>query len=158
MVPIDVMTRFYHIEDQGGKGSIFVLPAWEHNPGIQGTRKIEEKPTVVSVVTPTWPRRVSEWETRNQGDLDDAVGKDLVVSGLERDNMSREAQLALLSGQLENANFSIKRYKEKFVTDSVSQIKQLHGALRETQNRARESRSRCRKNISTCLIKLRSYG
>ncbi|KAF4996393.1 hypothetical protein FDECE_12472 [Fusarium decemcellulare] len=73
LVPIDLPTRFYRIKGKGHQSPIFVLPAVEHHPGIQHTRRMEERPTVVSIVTPSWPERVSAWEMKNKAQLEEAA-------------------------------------------------------------------------------------
>jgi chromosome segregation ATPase len=43
---------------------LFVLPAWEHHPGVEYTREVELQPTVVACVQPRFPAPVSELEKR----------------------------------------------------------------------------------------------
>lgn len=124
MVPIDIMTRYYRIKEQG-RSNIFILPAWEHHPGVQGTRRIEERPTVVSVVTPTWPQRVSDWEKRNQEKLDDAESQELIIEGLIKDKTTREAQISLLSKELAKANFSVRKYESMYGQDQVEHFQAM---------------------------------
>lgn len=65
LVVVDVNTRYYRLQGQG-RSTIFVLPAWEHHPGVEWTREMqrEAKPKVVSVVTPKFPERATEFEKR----------------------------------------------------------------------------------------------
>lgn len=65
LVVVDVNTRFYRLQGQG-RSTIFVLPAWEHHPALEYTKEMQEagKQKVVSVVTPKYPERASEFERR----------------------------------------------------------------------------------------------
>ena len=72
LVAVDVMSRFYRVKGQGHDSPIFLLPAVEEHDGTVQTREMERNPTVVSVLTPRWPLRVSEWEKKYRGRLDRA--------------------------------------------------------------------------------------
>lgn len=71
LVVVDANTRFYRLQGQG-RSTIFVLPAWEHHPALEYTRAMEKaaRPKVVSVVTPKYPERATEferkWRDKNQ--------------------------------------------------------------------------------------------
>lgn len=67
---IDVITRYYRLRNDNLK-TIFVIPAHAEHPGVKVTRDMERSPTVVSVVKPIWPERVSVWEKRTRDDLDE---------------------------------------------------------------------------------------
>ncbi|KAK1988486.1 hypothetical protein LZ30DRAFT_699187 [Colletotrichum cereale] len=71
LVFYDVKTRFYRLQGKG-RSTIFILPAHGVHPAVQQTRKLEVTPTVVSVVAPSWPARVSEWEGKYKDKLDKA--------------------------------------------------------------------------------------
>ncbi|KFH43016.1 hypothetical protein ACRE_062440 [Hapsidospora chrysogenum ATCC 11550] len=72
LVAVDVMSRFYRVKGRGHDSPIFLLPAVEEHDGTVQTREMERNPTVVSVLTPRWPLRVSEWEKKYRGRLDRA--------------------------------------------------------------------------------------
>jgi hypothetical protein len=63
IVPLTVATRYYRLKG-AGHSTIFVCPAWDHHPGTAGTRDLEARPTVVSVVAPKFPERLTEMERR----------------------------------------------------------------------------------------------
>ncbi|KAB8297931.1 hypothetical protein EYC80_001713 [Monilinia laxa] len=67
---IDVITRYYRLRNDNLK-TIFVIPAHAEHPGVKVTRDMERNPTVVSVVKPIWPERVSVWEKKTRDDLED---------------------------------------------------------------------------------------
>lgn len=81
---IDVITRYYRLRNDSLK-TIFVIPAHAEHPGVKVTRDMERNPTVVSVVKPIWPERVSVWEKKTRDDLEE-------LRQLRRDNNAlREA-------------------------------------------------------------------
>ncbi|KAI9649551.1 hypothetical protein NHQ30_002131 [Ciborinia camelliae] len=81
---IDVITRYYRLRNDSLK-TIFVIPAHSEHPGVKVTRDMERSPTVVSVVKPVWPERVSVWEKKTRDDLEE-------LRQLRRDNTAlREA-------------------------------------------------------------------
>ena len=63
LVPINLMTRYYRLAGQG-RNTLFVLPGGSGHPGTTYMREIEGKPTIVSSVQPTFPKRVSELEKK----------------------------------------------------------------------------------------------
>ncbi|KAK4134722.1 hypothetical protein BT67DRAFT_379677 [Trichocladium antarcticum] len=63
IVPVTVATRYYRLAGQG-RGTLFVLPAWEHHPAVAHTRAAEAQPTVVAVAHAKFPARATELETR----------------------------------------------------------------------------------------------
>ncbi|QSZ34366.1 hypothetical protein DSL72_005957 [Monilinia vaccinii-corymbosi] len=67
---IDVITRYYRLRNDNLK-TIFVIPAHAEHPGVKVTRDMERTPTVVSVVKPIWPERISVWEKKKRDDLDE---------------------------------------------------------------------------------------
>lgn len=85
---IDVITRYYRLRNDSLK-TIFVIPAHAEHPGVKVTREMERNPTVVSVVKPIWPERVSVWEKKTRDDLDE-------LRQLRRDNdaLREAAELA----------------------------------------------------------------
>ncbi|KAH8678708.1 hypothetical protein BGZ60DRAFT_371286 [Tricladium varicosporioides] len=67
---LDVMTRYYRLRKDPLK-TIFVIPAHSEHPGTKVTREIEKQPTVVSVVKPVWPSRMSSLEQKHRSDMID---------------------------------------------------------------------------------------
>ncbi|KAG0652989.1 hypothetical protein D0Z07_0496 [Hyphodiscus hymeniophilus] len=64
---IDVYTRYYRLRNSPLK-TVFVIPAHEIHPGTKVTREMEQQPTVVTVVKPVWPERMSAIEQRYKDD------------------------------------------------------------------------------------------
>ncbi|KAK4240887.1 hypothetical protein C8A03DRAFT_30964 [Achaetomium macrosporum] len=64
IVPVNITTRYYRLAGRGKNSTLFVLPAWEHHPGVQHTREIEAQPTVVACAQPKFPSRATELEKR----------------------------------------------------------------------------------------------
>lgn len=66
IVQVDLLTRFYRLKGSG-RGTIFVLPAFADRPNTEHTREIENRPTVVTLPTPSYPDRTTAWDRRNLG-------------------------------------------------------------------------------------------
>ncbi|KAL7806857.1 hypothetical protein V8C44DRAFT_338485 [Trichoderma aethiopicum] len=132
LVPIDMMTRFVRLKDQGGRSTIFMMPAIEHHPGTAQTRKMEKRPTVVSVVAPSWPERASDLEQRVKAHLDEA-------KELARDKTEMETQVATLWAELRKTKHEVKFYEgtsEGITRDAVlGELK----AMRQQMERLREA-------------------
>jgi len=60
---VEVPTRYYRL---GGQPTVFVVPQWE---GTSATSQVEERPTVVQVVKPTWGARASAWEEKHEKEM-----------------------------------------------------------------------------------------
>ncbi|PVH82039.1 hypothetical protein DL98DRAFT_620797 [Cadophora sp. DSE1049] len=67
---IDITTRYYRLRGDPLK-TIFIIPAHGEHPGTKATRKMETEPTVVAVVKPVWPERISEWEKKHRAELEE---------------------------------------------------------------------------------------
>ncbi|CZT51536.1 uncharacterized protein RSE6_12691 [Rhynchosporium secalis] len=67
---IDITTRYYRLRGDPLK-TVFVIPAHGEHPGTKATRKMETEPTVVAVVKPVWPERVSEWEKKHRAEIEE---------------------------------------------------------------------------------------
>ncbi|EDN92553.1 hypothetical protein SS1G_08416 [Sclerotinia sclerotiorum 1980 UF-70] len=119
---IDVVTRYYRLRNDSLK-TIFVIPAHAEHPGVKVTREMERNPTVVSVVKPIWPERVSVWEKQTRDDLEE-------LRQLRRDNSSlREAaeisntERAFLLNEVKTQRGNVYRIKEKLKTFTEGPIR-----------------------------------
>lgn len=92
---IDVYTRYYRLRDNPLK-TIFIIPAYEIHPGTLVTREIEQQPTVVSVVKPVWPERMSVLEQRHKDDMAELKLKRHELPAEQRKVADRENDIALL--------------------------------------------------------------
>ncbi|KAJ9136495.1 hypothetical protein NKR23_g9839 [Pleurostoma richardsiae] len=100
IVPVHVNTRYFRIKGQG-RGTIFVVPAWDNHPGVEHTRRMERRPTVVSVVQPKFPQRVTELERRYDERLERAGEAELENLKLRQATMKRETGMQVLQDELE---------------------------------------------------------
>lgn len=116
IIPINIMTRYYRL---GGKGrsTIFVIPAAEHHPNLEATRNhIEKHPTVVSVVQPRWPERVSALEARYQQQILRATDTERNVWTLRREKTECEQQIEGLQHEVERQARIAEAATEMLVT------------------------------------------
>lgn len=101
---IDVTTRYYRLRGDPLK-TIFVIPAYEEHPGTKGSRKIRNDPTVVSVVKPLWPERVSVWEQKNRKEL-------LELRTYHRDHRDDEEKIDQLQSEIEVLKSEEEKHRE----------------------------------------------
>lgn len=94
IIPLHVMTRYYRLAGKG-HSTIFVLPASdEYHPGVKRTHKaVETQPSVLSVVQPRWPERVSRWEANYQRQITQATATERDVWALRRAQTDHAQQL-----------------------------------------------------------------
>ncbi|WQF86089.1 hypothetical protein CDEST_11103 [Colletotrichum destructivum] len=109
LVFYDVKTRYYRLQGKG-RSTIFILPAHGVHPAVQETRRLEVTPTVVSVVTPMFPARVSDWESKYKDKLDEATRTEiqnhrLVTLTQTMTEQNETLATALAKEQMTNAQF-----------------------------------------------------
>ncbi|RSM19731.1 hypothetical protein CDV31_001362 [Fusarium ambrosium] len=141
IVPVDIMTRFYRIKGKGHKSPLFVIPAAEQHPGVQHTRRIEERPTIVSVVTPTWPQRVSEWETKQKAKLDQASKMDVQNQTLIRDRIELQDMLAVKDAELRRQRLELSFHEKHLSEEEADVRKELISQLTAYEDKMEELRS-----------------
>nr|CEG04807.1 unnamed protein product [Fusarium clavum]CEG05830.1 unnamed protein product [Fusarium clavum] len=112
IVPIDIPSRFYRIKGKGHQSPLFVIPAADQHPGVSQTRIIENRPTVVSVVTPTWPERVSAIEARNRERLDQAAKLEVENRALLREKAELKDMVALKAAENRKMNEQLAWYEK----------------------------------------------
>ncbi|KAH8884813.1 hypothetical protein GQ53DRAFT_785996 [Thozetella sp. PMI_491] len=123
---VDIKTRYYRLMGQGHT-TIFVLPAWEHHPGIEYTRKIEGEPTIVASVQPKWPVRATEFEQKYNERLQRA-------SKLEQENLKITRRAEHLEVQVQTLEADAERERalnsvlvEAAGKDNIGKIEQTDG-------------------------------
>ncbi|KAM0501327.1 hypothetical protein ACHAP8_004315 [Fusarium lateritium] len=112
IVPVDIPSRFYRIKGKGSQSPLFVIPAADQHPGTAQTRIIESKPTVVSVVTPTWPERVSDIEAKNKERLDRAAQLEKENRNLLRERVEMQDMIAVKSAEMRSMNDQLEWYEK----------------------------------------------
>ena len=140
---IDVYTRYYRLRDHELK-TIFVIPAHEIHPGTKVTREMEQQPTVVSVVKPVWPERMSVLEEKHKDDMAALnTNTQMLMREMIKNNL-HEQELLLLG----DANAKLreeKRVLAKQKEDAVNALKQhpdqFHLQVQEDLSKARELRN-----------------
>ena len=92
---IDIYTRYYRLRDNPLK-TVFVIPAYEKHPGTKVTREMESQPTVVSVVKPVWPERLSVLEQKHRDDSVELKQERQLLQREMRKSSLQEQEIALL--------------------------------------------------------------
>jgi hypothetical protein len=134
LVPLDIMTRYYRLKGLG-RSTIFVLPAWEFHPKCAGTQKIEQRPTVVSVATPIWPVRISDWEIKYRKKLDEATVTSTINKKLSSDLLEKDQQIHDLAEELMKLTFAVQRYESGYPKEAKDELRELRENI--TQYRAK---------------------
>lgn len=141
---VEVPTRYYRLKSQE---TIFIVPQWE---GTRVTTQMEERPTVVQVVKPTWGVRASEWEEKHEAELqrlrfhepelhrlhrvNRELQEDLEVMAQEKKMLEVERQLWRASG-----NESSKR---AWVEEKLHEYEKHTRRVEDLEVRERESERR----------------
>lgn len=113
MVPIDLKTRFYRIKDQGSRSTIFMLPAFDRHPGVNYTRKIEARPSVVSVIAPSKvPQQLSQLEKSLNERYKDLVAVEATNAQLRGENEQLKAELEVSALEVKHAQALYAAYEE----------------------------------------------
>ncbi|KAL7925679.1 hypothetical protein ACQKWADRAFT_197698 [Trichoderma austrokoningii] len=133
MVPVDLMTRFVRLKDHGDRSTIFILPAIEQHPGTAQTCKIESRPTVVSVATPSWPERASDIEQRANAQMEEMRQLEDANRALARDKEEMEAQMATLRADLRKTRCEVRYYE-----GTKDEIMAAMAAMRRQMTKLRE--------------------
>ncbi|KAL0933282.1 uncharacterized protein CTRU02_212245 [Colletotrichum truncatum] len=118
LVFYDVKTRFFRLQGKG-KSTIFILPAHGEHPAVQQTRRLEVTPTVVSVITPTWPARVSDWETKYKGKLDEATRMEIQNHEMAKVNHKMQEHNETLATELDRARFMNAQFEAYYTTSEA---------------------------------------
>ena len=129
IVALDVTTRYYRLKGDALK-TIFVIPAHQEHPGTSVTRELESKPTVVSVVKPTWPDRVSTWEMKHRGDLEAFKTNQLELADLQSQVELMRENEAVLKYSWETAQGEAREWKRE--------LDELRATLNEQPNKSKK--------------------
>ena len=137
LVYVDANTRYYRIAGQG-HNTVFVMPAWEHHPAVEYTRKIEREPTIVSTVQPKFPVRATDFEKRYNERLKKASELEEQNHTLSRRNQVLEAQVHTLEADNERERELNSAFVNVAGSENIDVAKKMASELararRETDN------------------------
>ncbi|OLN97363.1 hypothetical protein CCHL11_01054 [Colletotrichum chlorophyti] len=122
LVYYDVTTRYFRLQGKG-RNTIFVLPAYGEHPALQQTRRLQVTPKVVSVVTPAWPARVSDWESKYKEKLDAATRAEIEVQKLTTSSHALKEHNETLATELHKTRFMLGKFEEYYDTSDDSDSK-----------------------------------
>ncbi|KAH6855832.1 hypothetical protein B0I37DRAFT_350969 [Chaetomium sp. MPI-CAGE-AT-0009] len=92
IVPVDITTRYYRLAGSGHT-TLFVVPAWEHHPGVEASRAAAAEPTVVACPMPKFPERATELEKRYAASINRA-------QQVEREALRAREELERVRGEV----------------------------------------------------------
>lgn len=139
LVPVDLMTRFVRLKEHGDRSTIFVLPAIEQHPATARTRERESQPTVVSVVTPSWPERASDIEQRVNAQVEQIKELEDANRALARDKMEMEAQMVTLLADLRKTRCEVKFYEGTSEDGTRDEVVAEMAAMKRQMAKLREA-------------------
>ena len=128
LVYVDANTRYYRLAGQG-HNTIFVMPAWEHHPAVDYTRKIEGEPTIVSAVQPKFPVRATDFEKRYNERLKKAGELEEQNYKLLRRNQVLEAQVHTLEADNERERELNSAFVNVAGSDNIDVSKKMASEL-----------------------------
>lgn len=139
LVPVDLMTRFVRLKDHGDRSTIFMLPAIEQHEARAQTRKMENRPTVVSVVAPSWPERASDIEQRVSAQLEQMKELEDANRALTRVKMEMETEIATLMADLRKTRHEVKFYENTSEEGTRNEIRAEIAAMKHQMAKLREA-------------------
>ncbi|KAI1776531.1 hypothetical protein F4818DRAFT_439931 [Hypoxylon cercidicola] len=119
IVHVDLQTRFYRLKGSG-RGTIFVLPAFADRPNTENTREMENRPTVVTLPTPTYPDRTTAWDRRNLGIESVNMQQSIDLVNKDQEMGKLKAQNETQSQELERLRVLNRIYEENQGVDAVA--------------------------------------
>ncbi|KAF4636163.1 hypothetical protein G7Y89_g1914 [Cudoniella acicularis] len=126
---LDVTTRYYRLRKDPLK-TIFVIPAHAEHPGTKVTREIEKQPTVVSVVKPVWPERMSMVEMKHRSDMAELKRFKSEKDRLENKVEWMTQEKIVLNFQAETLGKEVRDWKKKY--------EEIDNLLRSPENAGRQ--------------------
>ncbi|KAK2777501.1 hypothetical protein CKAH01_12049 [Colletotrichum kahawae] len=159
LVFYDVMTRFFRLQGKG-KSTIFMLPAHGEHPAVQQTRRIEVTPTVVSVVTPTWPARVSEWEKKYRAKLEEADEREIKHHDMTAETFKMREHNETLATELQSARLMNEKFETYYTTSEAADgaaVLERKAAALEAELAGQKARMEQLEKLETQLEKLKPH-
>ncbi|KAK2018115.1 hypothetical protein LZ32DRAFT_654329 [Colletotrichum eremochloae] len=157
LVFYDVKTRFYRLQGKG-RSSIFILPAHGVHPAVRQTRKLEVTPTVVSVVAPAWPARVSEWEGKFKGQLDEATRVGIQNHRLQELTQTMKEQNGILATSLHKEQMANAQFERYYGTsesaDGPRRLEKAVALLKTRLKEQTEARNALEADVAEGLMKV----
>ncbi|KAI0132562.1 hypothetical protein BJ170DRAFT_253263 [Xylariales sp. AK1849] len=146
IVYVDLITRYYRLTGHGhDRGPIFILPAYADRPGTKYTRQMEDRPTVVSVPTPMYPERMSEWETRMKGKEDNLSKLYITNTQLSRDIVELQNENRRLKNEVGDAQDEVSAFRNSISPEQSAIAEELGGLkeqLKRSKNKEAEEKKR----------------
>ncbi|KAI1503938.1 hypothetical protein F5X99DRAFT_424911 [Biscogniauxia marginata] len=136
IVKVDLNTRFYRLRGKD-HGPIFVLPAYADRPNTAYTRDLENRPTVLTVPTPSWPNGISRWDKKHQEIEDEnfklttrAVNLADKANRLESINKALESQMKMLRATVDKYEKDGGKQQQDDLDKCHSKTQQLESQLK----------------------------
>ncbi|KAI2624273.1 hypothetical protein GGR54DRAFT_568741 [Hypoxylon sp. NC1633] len=152
---IDLSTRFYRLKGSG-HGPIFVLPAFADRPNTKYTMEMENRPTVVTLPTPSFTQSTSAFDKRMK-DLQAAHSSQNVRLGeLMRDNTNLKATNEARESEVKNLRHVNQLFETNLGKDVTEMTKRLATAEKE-QKEAHAQYEECAEERNQLKREIQAY-
>ncbi|KAI1105834.1 hypothetical protein F4804DRAFT_340892 [Jackrogersella minutella] len=116
---VDLLTRFYRLKNNG-RGPIFVLPAFSDRPNTEYTREMENRPTVVTVTTPSLPGHTTAWDRRHREMEQTNSEQNIQLADLRKDLNNLATMNEAQTEELRRLNLLNRMYEDNQGKDSTA--------------------------------------
>jgi len=139
LASVEVPTKYYRLK---GQSTVFIVPQWE---GTSATRTMEERPTVVQVVKPTWGARARVWEEKHEEEMQRLRLYEPDLNRLIRENKDLKEDIEVMAHEMKM--FETERRLWRAAADkqlqlaidaTTQQIKIIEQGKKELEEREKE--------------------
>ncbi|KAI0172074.1 hypothetical protein GGR52DRAFT_454203 [Hypoxylon sp. FL1284] len=141
VVHVDLQTRFYRLKNSG-RGTIFVLPAYADRPNTEHTRELENRPTVVTLPTPSYPDRSTAWDRKNLNFEHENLSKTIRLGDQDKQINALQSTNETQRQELERLRVLNRAYEEAQGAEAVG-LAQRAAAAETARNEARAEFEKC---------------
>lgn len=152
IVAVNISTRYYRLAGHG-RNTIFVVPAWDSHPGVEQTKLVEDQPTIVASIQPTFPKRVTELEKKFTDGYKEAEEMRQLAERLREDSQNKDQQIKTLSAYADQVAKTRDALMDGLSKTDAQLRQDAAAAIRESQAYAKEA-SEAQARASDALLRV----
>jgi hypothetical protein len=141
IIHVNVRTRYYRLAGTG-HGTVFVVPGWDHHPGVEHTRMLERQPKIVGTPMGMFPTRVSELEKKVSEWREELEKEKRGLEGMGKRMMEAEHDVRVYKAELERLvgeNEALRRVVDGDVAEELAATEaKLELAMKELEETRRK--------------------
>ena len=138
IVAVNISTRYYRLAGHG-HNTIFVVPAWDSHPGVEQTKLVEDQPTIVASIQPTFPKRVTELEKQFADGHKEAEEMRQLAERWREDSQNKDQQIKTLSAYADQVAKTRDALMDGLSKTDVELRQDAAAAIRDSQAYARQA-------------------